>query len=229
MSRRCLIAVAAPAEARAVLEGLRADPRVADQPWVLHNSQDAGPDLVVTGVGKANAAGAVARCFDPARHDWILNTGVAGALPGSGLAIGNAVLATASVFADEGLLTDERFYDCAAMGFPFADFPGSAVPLDPGLRNLLRPLSDREGPIATVSTCSGTDPLARTVSERTAALAEAMEGAAVALVARRLGSPAAELRIISNTTGRRSGQHWDLKTALERLSDLIRRLPRFPA
>jgi futalosine hydrolase len=223
VTRRPLIAVAAPAEARAVLDGLRTDPTIEARPWVLHPFQDA--DIVMTGVGKANAAGAVARLADSSRHAWILSTGVAGALPGSGLAIGQTILATASVFADEGLQAEDRFSDCAQMGFPLADFPGSAVPLDPALQALLRPLADREGPIATVSTCSGLDALARTIRDRTLALAEAMEGAAVGLVARRLGIPAAELRVISNTTGDRARQRWDLPAALTRLSDLAARLP----
>jgi futalosine hydrolase len=217
---RCLIAVAAPAEARAVLAAFRGDLALAERTWQL-TPLDAHCDLVITGIGKANAAGAVARVLDPTRHSWTLSTGVAGSLPGSGLSIGGSVAATQAVFADEGLQTEAQFSDCAAMGFPLADFPGSAVPLDAGLVTALQPLSDAQGPIATVSTCSGTDALAQTIRERTGALAEAMEGAAVALVARRLGFRSAELRIVSNTTGRRDGQRWDLRGALARLSDLM--------
>jgi futalosine hydrolase len=145
---------------------------------------------------------------------------VAGALPGSGLEIGAAVAATACVFADEGLQTESGFTDCAAMGFPLADFPGAAAPVGEDALGVIRPLADAAGPIATVSTCSGTDALARAVRDRTGALAEGMEGAAVALVARRLRLPMAELRIISNTTGDRSAQRWDLRGALARLSDV---------
>jgi futalosine hydrolase len=58
------------------------------------------------------------------------------------------------------------------------------------------------------------------VRDRTGAVAEAMEGAAVALVAHRLRIPMAEVRVVSNTTGSRPRQVWDLKGALARLSDL---------
>jgi futalosine hydrolase len=146
---------------------------------------------------------------------------VAGALPGSGLEVGDVVAATACIFADEGVQTPERFMDCHAMGFPLGAFEGSAVPVDPRLLGVIRPLAKAAGPVATVSTCSGQNALAATVRERTGALAEAMEGAAVGLVAHRLGAPFAELRVVSNTTGDRPGQTWDLKGALARLEAVV--------
>jgi futalosine hydrolase len=59
------------------------------------------------------------------------------------------------------------------------------------------------------------------VKARTGAVAEAMEGAAVGLVAHRLGIPFGEVRIISNTTGDRNLQRWDMKRALASLSEVI--------
>jgi nucleoside phosphorylase len=44
-----------------------------------------------------------------------------------------------------------------------------------------------------------------------------MEGAAVVHAARRQRVPAIELRVISNTTGDREGQRWDLSAALTAL------------
>ena len=45
----------------------------------------------------------------------------------------------------------------------------------------------------------------------------AFEGAGLLHAARRLGVPAIELRVISNTTGDRDRQQWDLPAALEAL------------
>ena len=90
--------------------------------------------------------------------------------------------------------------------------------------NWLKPLCDATGPVATVSTCSGTDSLAAAVQTRTGAVVEAMEGAAVALVARRLDIPCGELRVVSNTTGDRPNQQWDIRGALDRLGAVIGRL-----
>jgi futalosine hydrolase len=80
------------------------------------------------------------------------------------------------------------------------------------------------GPIATVATCSGTDEAAESIPRRTGALAEAMEGAAVVHAARRLGTPALEIRAISNTTGDRAEQVWDLDRALSALGVAVREL-----
>lgn len=222
MTRKCLIAVAAPAEANAVLAAW-GQSGSGFVPWVPL-ALDSQFDLLVTGIGKANAAGAIGHAAGAAPPAAVISTGIAGALPGSAVSIGNVIAASECVFADEGVQTDESFTDCAAMGFPLGDFPGSAVPVHEGLSAFVRPLAGACGPIATVSTCSGTDCLANAVRERTGALAEAMEGAAVALVAWRLRMPMAEIRVISNTTGRRSTQRWDLKTALARLSDVCSRM-----
>ncbi|MCC6660176.1 MAG: futalosine hydrolase [Phycisphaerales bacterium] len=223
--RGILLAIATLMEARAVLAGLGVEGHaIADRPWVLH-PVGMGLDLVVTGVGKASAAGAVARVLDPRRHEGVLSIGVGGLLPGAaaGLGIGSVVLGTAAVFADEGSAEPGGFRTCAEMGFPpLGGGPegGMAIPLDEPFSASLGLTPDARGPIATVSTCSGTDALAREVARRTGALVEGMEGAAVALVAARLGVAAAEVRVISNTTGDRHAQRWDIKAALACLREV---------
>jgi len=221
--RRALLIVAAPAEARAVLAGLG---RSGEAPpaWTQAPINDR-LDLVLTGVGKANAAGAVARTLDASRHAAAINLGVAGAMPGpSAPPIGGLVLATASVLADDGLATPDGFVTQAALGFPPADLPGMEFPCDPALLRALGAAGIASARIATVSTCSGTDALAAEIARRTGAAAEAMEGAAAALVARRLGVPFAEVRAISNTTGDRQSQRWDLHAALDTLRTHAARL-----
>jgi futalosine hydrolase len=137
------------------------------------------------------------------------------------------------VYADEGMESPTGFLDCQAMGFPLGPFDGSAIPADPVLLDVLRPLCEASGPIATVSTCSGTDARAAAVRARTGALAEAMEGAAVAHVAVRMAHlhpgralATGELRVISNTTGQRDLQVWDIKRSLSRLTDVLDRFRR---
>jgi futalosine hydrolase len=182
-----------------------------------------GVTVVTAGIGRANAAVAAAEailCGDAA-FDAVLSAGVAGALPDSALAIGDAIVATACVYAEEGLATPAGWLDMTGLGFSLGDFEGNAVPVDAGLLGKLEPRF-RCGPIATVATCSGTDAAAREVVRRTGAIAEAMEGAAVVHAARRLGVPAIELRVISNTTGDRDRQQWDLRGALEALGPAVR-------
>jgi len=181
-------------------------------------------ELVVGGVGKANAAGALARFYDPARHLGAMSVGVCGSLPG-GPAIGASVLATSSVNADEGLVTPDGFITCRQMGFPLGASDEAGSPPDVGWAAALRPLVDAAGPIATVSVCSGTDAAAGAVARRTGAIAEAMEGAAIAQVLARVdpGAKFCELRVVSNTTGDRDGQVWDLASAFAGLTGVLGR------
>ena len=217
--RPWLLIVAAPREIRAVLDVLGVEnPPNPPAFWDPVRAERA--HIARAGVGKWAAAGAVARCYDPARHAGVLSIGVGGALPGSGLQIADAVLADPSVLADEGVQTPRGFVPLADLGFPEDDAP---VRPDPASRAALAPLADRVGPVATVSAGSGRDDLARETAQRTGAIAEAMEGAAAGLAARRIDPDArfAELRVVSNTTGDRDRQAWDLDRALARLTVLL--------
>jgi futalosine hydrolase len=117
------------------------------------------------------------------------------------------------------------FVDMRGLGLALGEFEGNAVPVD---ERLLERLADEfaMGPIATVATCSGTDAAALEVVRRTGAVAEAMEGAAVVHAARRLNVPAIELRTISNTTGERGRQMWDLARGLAALRESVPRARR---
>ncbi|MDP1661185.1 MAG: futalosine hydrolase [Phycisphaerales bacterium] len=225
---RVLLAVAAPAEARAVRAAFNVVDAAAE--WTAARLDDRF-DLVVTGVGKAAAAGGVARVLDTARHGLVLSVGIAGAV-GNAAAVGSTVLATRCELADDGLQTQGRFEALESMGFgPFPPGKSSGADVQAEVIEALRPCLPAAGggrfgvlgPIATVSLCCGTDVAARALELRGFA-AEAMEGAAVALVAVRAGVPFGEVRIVSNTTGERSRQTWDLAGALSELTALLGRL-----
>lgn len=180
--------------------------------------------LIVSGIGRTNAAAATTEAIiRNGPFDLAINAGVAGALPAGGLSIAETVVATQCVYFEEGLLTPSGFEDIAAMGFALGDFPGNVVPVD---KAALARLTDHLscGPIATVATCSGTDEAARQVEQRTGAVAEAMEGAAVVHAAHRLGVGAIELRTISNKTGDRQQQVWKLNDALAALGSAVREM-----
>jgi futalosine hydrolase len=130
------------------------------------------------------------------------------------------VVATACVLADEGVVSAQGFQDIAALGFgPTSE--GVSIPVPAALADALAVPGAVRGPVATVSTCSGTDALAEELQRRTGAVAEAMEGAAVAVAGSRLGVPVGEVRVVSNTTGDRARQVWKLAEALEGLSGVI--------
>ena len=110
----------------------------------------------------------------------------------------------------------------------FAPFPSNQMGMDHDreLTAALGSITDTSGIIATVSWCSGDDGCARGVVNRTGAIAEAMEGAAVCVAAQMIDPNirTGELRVISNTTGDRKAQIWDLGLALGRLTHVCERL-----
>ena len=177
--------------------------------------------VVVSGVGRTNAAIATTRAIlKDGPFDAVLSLGVAGALPGCAppLLPGAVVVASESVYHEEGLHTPDGFQDMTGLGFPLGDFEGNRVPADPRLLDSFRVLG-RCAPIATVASCSGTDASACEVQARTGAIAEAMEGAAVLHAAAHFDLPGIEVRVISNTTGDRPQQIWKLNEALDVLGD----------
>ncbi len=246
---RVLLVAAAPAEAKAVAAafghtGPRSDwERVEVAPgWSMVRS---GVGKVNAGVCVAKCLGANA---EPST--LVVNVGVCGALPRDEDAMlpnGSIVVGAASVYADEGVRSPTGYADMGTMGFPY--WPGANVPTGgaggaggAGSGGCAAIVADVElversrsvlaaalgvgivvGRIATVSTCSGTNAMATEIARRTGAVAEAMEGAAIghSLARLRGSSPGfLEVRIVSNTTGDRDTQVWDLKGALSVLSRL---------
>lgn len=238
-----LLAVASHIEAKAIRSALAVSAPLDQTPQRASSSDDrACPwtlepifpnvDLLVSGVGKVNAAAAVAATIEPDRHVGVLSLGIAGILPSATPpAIGDIVVASAMRYPDEGLDTPEGYRSLAQMGFPHGPFDeGMGLTATPTWSRLLHDrltaalhnidaTSPRVhlGPIATVSTCSGTDGLANQVASRTAAIAEAMEGAAACQVAAWHALRFAEVRVLSNTTGDRSRQQWNMKGSLAML------------
>ena len=177
-----------------------------------------GTFVVAGGIGRTNAAlSTMSALLSDGPFHWIVNIGVAGACKESGLNIGDVVVGSESVYMEEGIQTPDGFQTIDAMGFSLGKFEGNKVPADAWMLEQLESIGTK-GPIATVATCSGTDELAQQVLERTGAIAESMEGAAILHVANQMNTPAIEIRVISNTTGNRNKQVWDLPLALQKLS-----------
>ncbi len=217
-----MLAAAAPREADAVLEafGCEAEPIKLWTPIRVHERVE----LVRTGVGKANAAGGVARVLDPDQHAGVISVGIGGVLPGSALGIGDAVCASRSVFSDEGVGTPSGFVSCSEIGFGYFEDGSMGINHDAEVVEWIASVCDAEATVACVSWGSGEDGCAKGVVARTGAEIEAMEGAACGLVGQRLGVRTGELRVVSNTTGNREGQRWDLDGAFDRLREVLGRL-----
>jgi futalosine hydrolase len=155
----------------------------------------------VTGVGQVNVAHMLTLEIERKRPDAILNVGIGGAYPQSGLDLCDVACADSETFGDLGVATADGFVE-------LTEFVKNRFALQ------LFPVATRV-PFVTVSTCSGTDQLSYALAERTHGAVENMEGAAVAQIAARYGIPMGELRAISNFTGRRDRAAWKVREAAE--------------
>jgi futalosine hydrolase len=157
--------------------------------------------VIVTGVGAVNAAYALTRYIDREQVDGIVVCGIAGAYPGSGIAIGSVVCAESECYGDLGASSPDGFLDMEALGFPIIPLPMQIFP------------ASRRARFVTMNTCTGTDDGARVIEARTGGAVESMEGAAIAHVAALAGIPVGEIRGISNIAGNRDRGAWKVKEA----------------
>ena len=177
------------------------------------------------GAGKVNAAAATAVMIDRYQPQLVINTGCAGAYSGSGLSVGNLVLASEDVLADDGVAVDDGWHDLRYMNLPAVERGEASyynvMPLSRLASEKAMQLADyygvfiMRGRCATVSTCSGTNLHGAALSQRWNALAESMEGAAVAQVCLRCGIDCLEIRGISNLVEERDLATWDIAGAVE--------------
>ena len=179
-------------------------------------------EVLVCGVGKSAAAVATALRLSDGGVAGVVSFGVAGAYPRSGLVVGDVVVASEVAVIDEGLEKGAEFSSFSRAGM---EVPGAAwLPTDPLLRSSVaasgHAFKVALGRVATVSVCAGTERLARERAE-TGALAEGMEGAAIALAAARHGVPFAEIRGISNPCGPRDAAPFDLVSAIHNASAVL--------
>lgn len=216
---RLLVLVASEPEADAVVSGMGL-PRTPLHAWSLIGLSGLA-DLLITGVGKANAAAGAASVLSRGEHSSLLSIGIAGALPGAALPIGAAAHITGATLADEGVRTPAGFTDIAAMGFPPIPASGVRLAPDPSMLARLSRAIPSGAELATVSTCSGTDALAREIASRTGAALEDMETAAIAVACARTGVAWGGIRAVSNTTGDRDRQLWNIPAALDTLRAVI--------
>lgn len=177
------------------------------------------------GVGKVNAAAVTAVLVDRYQPHMVINTGCSGAYVGSGLSIGNLVVASEEVLADDGVVVTDGWKDLRYMNLPSVEQRGlgcyNLLPLSRHASEKAMQLADyygvflMRGRFATVSTCSGTRQRGEELARRWNALAENMEGAAVAQVCLRCGVDCLEIRGVSNMVEDRDLKNWDIPRAVE--------------
>ena len=181
--------------------------------------REAGQDSFLTGVGIPVALAQTLLIAGRLRPSRILNIGIAGAYPSSGLAVGDIVVGTSEVYGDVGFELPEApgfrhigespwgaFYQQPQPLTVFPEFAGAAT-----------------GRGCTVNACTGTEATGRLRERLFGAAFETMEGAAVAQGGIILEVPVCEVRAISNIAADRDMRPENIKFALESLRTYFQR------
>ena len=180
---------------------------------------------VRSGVGTANAAWAATVLMERYKVSKVINFGIAGAYPGSGLKLLDVAAAEEEGYADAGIALAGGVAGMKEMGLGMLR-RGSRVyydsfPMDRGLLSKALGCVDASGRFLTVAQATGTSERARELQGRFGAIAENMEGAAVAHVAARYGVPALELRGISNFVEDRDTDRWEKTPAAKHSQEAL--------
>ena len=186
-----------------------------------------GLSLQVSGVG----APATFAAFPTAPNvDLIVNIGIAGAYPRSGLSIGDIVVGESEVWGDIGFALPEPPHFRPIQHSEFGAFYKEPLSLF-----LPTGLGGARGRGCTVHTCTGTAAQGEQRGALFRADFETMEGAAVAQLGKQWGIPVCEIRAISNIAAQRDMRPEHLRLSQERLrmflrqsqqeSDIFHRIP----
>lgn len=184
-----------------------------------------GIAYALTGVGIPRALGRLLPLVERLRPRRILNIGIAGAYPGSGLAVGDIVLAESEIYGDVGFELPQEPGFRPVSDAPFGkEFYDEAIPLAPDPDFVWEPPGHRfrvaRG--CTVNACTGTERTGRLREELFGAQFETMEGAAVAQAGLAARIPVCELRAISNIASRRDMRPENIALALSHLGAYLR-------
>lgn len=176
--------------------------------------EEAGQAAFLTGVGIPVALAQTLMIAGHRKPARILNIGIAGAYPGSGLTIGDIVIGTSEVYGDVGFELPE------APGFRHVrEMPWGAPYLSPQPLTIFPEFAGATiGRGCTVNSCTGTEATGRLRESLFDAQFETMEGAAVAQAGRILGIPVCEVRVISNMASVRDMRPENIHLALHSLA-----------
>lgn len=190
---------------------------------------------ITSGIGKTNASHGATILIERFSPSIIVNFGVGGAYPSSGLRIGDIAIAEKEIYGDEGICLKDGFHTSELIGIPllvkarkkyFNEFQldkkllRMAVSITRNTQHASR-ITVKSGPFLTLSTCTGTFKRAKELEKIFYAICENMEGAAVAHVCTLYGIPAVEIRGISNTVEDRNIKKWGLKLAAENCQKVV--------
>lgn len=177
--------------------------------------------LVISGIGKSNAASAATYIINKLSPDLLILFGIAGAYPSSGLSIRDVAIAEREFYGDEGIIMRDGFHTLDFIGIPllkkgnnkfFNEFSFSKRIITMAKRSIKGPV--KVGNFVTLSSITGTTDRAIKLARVFNALCENMEGAAFAHICKIFKKEMIEIRGISNIVEERDRSKWDIKGAI---------------
>jgi futalosine hydrolase len=179
--------------------------------------------LLVAGIGSVSTAWNMKQWLSVnERPDLIINAGIAGSYKEQFIN-GDVVIPETDCFADAGIEDNNNYRSLFEAGLVNADefpFRNGVIHADSRyttlLKDLLRPVR-----AITVNTASGSEATIKRLSEKFDPDIETMEGATFFYICSRERVPFFALRAISNRVEPRNRNNWDIKLAIDNLSDKI--------
>ncbi|MCG3164945.1 MAG: Futalosine hydrolase [Bacteroidia bacterium] len=173
------------------------------------------PEVLITGVGMVPTAFSLGNVLSVKKYDAALNLGICGSF-NRNLKIGEVVNVTEDIFSELGAEDGDSFLKLSDM--KFAD--KKDVMLKPAKKfssSVLKEFKKVKG--ITVNTVHGNKKSISKVVELYNPDVESMEGAAFFYACNRLNIPSVQLRAVSNYVEHRNSKNWNIKLAVENLTE----------
>ena len=174
-----------------------------------------GAPCELCGFGPVAAAARARDAIAAHEPERVVLVGIAGTFDPGGLPVGTAAVFPSVLMHGVGVGV-ASFVPAPVLGYRHWPRSGAGEADDPEMLTLTHPVPPAAGPLLTVCTAAATEAEAR---ERRAlfpgAVAEDMEGFAVALACRLAEVPVAIVRGISNAVGDRRFDRWQIPEALD--------------
>lgn len=182
-------------------------------------------DILITGVGMVATAFALGKQLALNQYDLAINVGIAGSFSFD-IELGEVVLITEDIFAEQGAEDGEGFLSLNELGFgettqyPVSRFQKERNSEHSGL-NLSMLEQIRKVKSITVNKVHGHElSISKTLS-RFKAEAESMEGAAFFYACNQCQTPCIQLRSISNYVEPRNKEKWKVDLAINKLNEFL--------
>jgi futalosine hydrolase len=186
-------------------------------------------EVLITGVGMVATAYALGRHLALNSYDLAINAGIAGSFDFS-ISIGEVILITEDIFAEQGAEDGEDFLSLDDLGFgeitqfAAANTAANTAAIQAGILNLESIRHIKKVRAITVNRVHGHEfSIAKTLS-RFKAQVESMEGAAFFYACNQSQTPCVQIRSISNYVERRNKEKWNIGLAIKNLHECLHNL-----